>query len=175
MKKFILMFAFMISAFMFTGTYAYAAKQKSNAAEAVTTVYNDSKEAVSTVYTDSKELVKAAYPEVKEAVIAIGSAIGCAAEHVYGVLVKKYIVEGANLAFWALIGMCLFIYGFIKLNRTTSALKVFEWHALIPLIYMAIAGLILSNINFETMFMGLINPEWGAINYILDYTKEMIH
>ena len=48
------------------------------------------------------------------------------------------------------------------------------WPVLYPII-VAIAGIItLCNIDYNTMFMGLINPEYGAVNYILEYAKEMI-
>jgi hypothetical protein len=32
----------------------------------------------------------------------------------------------------------------------------------------------LFNVNYDDMLMGLINPEYGAINYILDFSKGLV-
>ena len=58
------------------------------------TLYHDGKAVVSTVYNDAKAGASSIYPDVKSAIVSIGKAIGVAAEHVYGVLVKKYFVLG---------------------------------------------------------------------------------
>ena len=64
----------------------------------VDSVYHDGKAVVSTVYQDAKAGATTIYPDVKAAVVSIGKAIGVAAEHVYGVLVKKYFVLGVKEA-----------------------------------------------------------------------------
>ena len=55
-------------------------------------VYRDGVEAVSTVYQDSKDVINNIAPEVKQALIDIAKALGVAVEHVYIVLVKKFVV-----------------------------------------------------------------------------------
>ena len=140
----------------------------------VTTVYGDGKDLVTTVYQDSKDLAANLYPEVKSAVIAIAKALGVAAEHLYMVLVKKYVVEGLVQAIPFVIGLVLLIVGWIKTEKFIKTHDQIKWQILYPLI-LASAGIIcLCCVNYNTMFMGLINPEFGAINYILDFTKEMI-
>ena len=138
------------------------------------TLYSDAKEGVKTIYNDSKHLIKDAYPEVKAAVVSIGQSIGCAAEHVYTVLVKKYIVDGVVELIWLLLSGALFIYGFININAAIKKYEYLTWKLLFPVIYTVTGIVLLLNVNYQTMLMGLINPEWGAINYILEYTKTML-
>jgi hypothetical protein len=40
---------------------------------------------------------------------------------------------------------------------------------------MLFIGLVMMvNVNYDNMLMGLINPEYGAIDYILEYSKTII-
>ena len=138
------------------------------------TLYNDAKEGVKTVYTDSKHLIKDAYPEIKAAVVSIAQSIGCAAEHVYTVLVKKYVVDGIVELIWMLLSGALFVYGFININNCIKNSEYVNLKLLFPVIYTITGIVLLLNVDYQTMLMGLINPEWGAINYILEYTKTML-
>ena len=116
MKKFISFFIIALAMIMsVNNTYAknqFANNLYNDISSGTSTLYNDGKEAVKTVYSDGKDLIKDAYPEVKAAVISIGQAIGCAAEHVYSVLVKKYVVDGVAELIWFMLAATLFIYGF---------------------------------------------------------------
>ena len=141
---------------------------------AVSTVYEDGKGLISTIYGDSKELAENLYPEVKSAVIAIAKAIGVAAEHLYSVLVKKYVVEGLVQLIPFLVGLALLIVGWIKLEKYIKTHDKIQWHILYPGLLAGAGIVFLCLVDYNTMFMGLINPEFGAINYILDFTKEMI-
>ena len=62
----------------------------------VDTVYQDTKAGVKTIYSDLKSGTETIFPSVKEAIGSIAKSIGVAAEHVYGILVKKYIVIAAK-------------------------------------------------------------------------------
>ena len=180
MKK--IFYIFIIAFTLFNVTDIYAKGEVANAMATVyedvtgttSTLYNDAKEGVKTVYNDSKHLIKDAYPEVKAAVVSIAQSIGCAAEHVYTVLVKKYVVDGIVELIWMLLSGALFIYGFININNYIKNSEYLNLKLLFPVTY-AITGIILLlNVDYQTMLMGLINPEWGAINYILEYTKTML-
>lgn len=138
------------------------------------TLYADSKEAVRTIYSDGKELLKEAYPEVKAAVVAIGQSIGCAAEHVYEVLVRKYIVDGVAELIWLIMAAGLFLYGFIAINKHRQTETILTWRVIFPTLYSITGFILLCNVDYQTILMGIINPEWGAINYILEYTKTML-
>jgi hypothetical protein len=43
-----------------------------------------------------------------------------------------------------------------------------------PALCLIIGFFMIVNIDYDAMLMGLINPEYGAINYILEYSKELI-
>jgi hypothetical protein len=139
---------------------------------AVDTIYHDGKAAVSTLYTDLKAGTSELYPDVKAAVIEIAKAIGVGAEHLYTVLVRNYIVIGVKelLVFvGGLIALIIGICWFAKLAKSQITFLV------VAPIFLLILGLsFITGVDYEAMLMGIINPEWGAINYILDFTKDII-
>lgn len=49
-----------------------------------------------------------------------------------------------------------------------------EWHIIYPFILFLFGTIALSSVDYNTMVMGLVNPEYGALNYILEYSKQMI-
>ena len=146
-----------------------------NDGSVVTEIKNDATSAVSTVYNDSKDLIKAAYPEIKEAVVAIASGIGVAAEHVYTVLIKKYVVDGISELVLFLLGAFLVLYAFFKINNISVGFHDMNFKHVLMFIYEIIGVIVLCNVNYDTMLMGLINPEFGVINYIIEYSKTMIN
>lgn len=168
----IMLFAFVFSANANVGDAVTATG--SAVANGVDTVYHDAKDAISTVYTDAKGLASTIYPEVKEAVKQIGAGIGVAAEHVYGVLVKKYIVLGVKELLFAVFGIILLIVGYVNWKKTAGPDKLFTYRCLVPFAFIAVGICIMVRVDYDTMLMGLINPEYGAINYILDFTKDII-
>ena len=138
---------------------------------AVDSVYHDGKSMVSTVYQDIKAGTSAIYPDVKTAVVEIASGIGIAAEHLYTVLVKNYVVAGVKELLVAVTGLILLIIGFswfIKISK-----KVITYVAILPSLLMVFGLIFFISADYNTLLMGLINPEWGAINYILEYTKTL--
>lgn len=167
MKRLIFIVVFIC--FAFTNVYA-----EGDFSTAIETVYNDSKEVVKSVYGDGKDLLVAAYPEVKAAVVSIAQSIGVAAEHVYTILVKKYIVDGVAELLLAILALSLFIWGCVKFDKTYKNAKYFTIQMILPCILFIISACLFITIDWQTMLMGIINPEWGAINYILDYAKTQL-
>jgi H+/Cl- antiporter ClcA len=149
-------------------------KPKSTFVDGVEQVYQDGKKVVSTVYNDSKDMVSFIYPEIKSAIVEIARALGIAAEHVYIVLVKKYLVDGIKELFVLFIGLVLGIFGIIYMNKYLKSYESIEWHILWPAGLLAVAFIVMFSVDYNAMFMGLINPEWGAIDYILEYSKSVI-
>lgn len=139
----------------------------------VDTLYHDGKAVVGTVYEDAKSGFSNLYPDIRSAVMSIGHAIGVAAEHVYTVLVKKYFVLGIKQLVICSIGLILFIWGIFSWKKATPVGQPITYRVVVPLLMMFISIMIMCNVNYDDMLMGLINPEYGAINYILDYTKEI--
>lgn len=140
----------------------------------VDSVYHDSKTAASTVYNDAKSGAINIYPDVKSAIISIGKAIGVAAEHVYGVLVKKYFVIGVKELCVFVGGLILLLIGCLYWRKYTKDGMPITYGLALPLILIIIGLSIILRVDYDGMLMGLINPEYGAINYILEYTKGLM-
>jgi hypothetical protein len=137
-------------------------------------VYEDGVTAISTVYNDGKTAVSELAPEIKTAIIAIAQSLGVAVEHVYTVLVKKFVVDGVVQLIPFLIGLTLLILGWIKLEKFLKGNKTITWHILYPAGLLAVGIVALTSVNYQTMLLGLINPEYGVINYILEYSKTLL-
>lgn len=174
MKKFFIWFCFVIMMAFACGN-VYAADEGNTVTNAISTVYEDGTTAVSTVYNDAKAVMSDIYPDVKNAVASIARGIGVAADHVYTVLVRKYIVDGVAELCYVLISVFLIIFGFFKLNKYIGKENhVFNYTVVLNIAYMMIGFFMLTFANFNNMLMGLINPEWGAINYILEFASGII-
>lgn len=142
---------------------------------AVDSVYHDGKAIVGTLYQDGKAGLSTIYPDIRSAVISIGKAIGVAAEHVYGVLVKKYFVMGVKQLGICLLGLVAIIIGFVGWKKVTKNGQPITYRVIVPIVFMFVGFITMSEVNYDEMLMGLINPEYGAINYILEYSKELIN
>lgn len=141
---------------------------------AITTMHDDAVAITSTLYGDGKDAITALYPDVKSAVVAIGKAIGVAAEHVYTVLVKKFVVDGIVQLLPFILGLFLIGVGWYKLSKYLQVHEAIEWRILYPIVLLFFGMAVLSSVDYNTMIMGLVNPEYGALNYILEYSKEML-
>ena len=136
----------------------------------IDTLYQDGKAVVSTIYNDTKSLTSTIYPDVKAAIAQIGSAIGVAAEYVWVALVKSFVVKGAVEILHLVFALVFIILGCILFSKSFKSTQI-TWK-IIPGIVVVIIGLIVAaNVDYYTMLMGLINPEFGAINYILEFIK----
>lgn len=143
--------------------------------EAISTVYNDGKNVVSTLYNDGKDLASVIYPDVKSAISSIAKAIGVAAEHVYKVLVKSYVVKGAKELVIFVLGLIfIFFCGILRFNKFYAIQKEINWKVVFPTVWIIAGAILLFCVDYNTMLMGLINPEFGAIDYILQYTKTVL-
>lgn len=146
----------------------------SDAKAAIDTVYHDGKAVVQTVYSDLKDGTSTIMPSVKDAVVSIGKSIGVAAEHVYNVLVKKYVVMGIKELMIFAGGLILLVVGLVICLRKTSKDGPITYALIAPAAMFLIGLIMMINVNYDNMLMGLINPEYGAIDYILEYSKTLI-
>ena len=146
----------------------------SDAKAAIDTVYHDGKTVVQTVYSDIKNGTSNIMPSVKDAVVSIGKSIGVAAEHVYNVLVRKYVVIGVKELMIFCGGLILLIVGLVIWLKKTSKDGPITYSLIAPSLMFLIGLIMMINVNYDNMLMGLINPEYGAIDYILEYSKTII-
>ena len=193
MKKFIIMMAAVLSmSVMFQGIASAANSQSeqkdgsavvnaigslySDGKAVVDTLYQDSKSVVSTIYDDGKNLLTNIYPDVKAAVVEIAKAVGVGAEYLFKVLILKYVVIGAKWLLIFIIGLIFTIYGFRNLRQYFRPKEPADitYRIIFPVV-MLVAGIVmLLCVNYTEMLMGIINPGYGAVNYILEFTKSMI-
>jgi hypothetical protein len=69
-----------------------------------------------------------------------------------------------------LFALTFIILGCILFSKNFKSAQI-TWK-IIPGIVVVIIGFIIAcNVDYYTMLMGLINPEFGAINYILEFVK----
>ena len=140
----------------------------------VSTTHQDIKDITTTLYGDGKDAATALYPDIKQAIVAIAQAIGVAAEHVYTVLVKKFIVDAIVQSFPFLLGLLLIGIGWYKMANFFKTKDKVDWHIIYPTLMLLFGLIALSCVDYNTMVMGFVNPEYGALNYILEYSKAMI-
>jgi hypothetical protein len=141
---------------------------------AISTLYNEGKGAVQTVYNDGKSAVSELYPDVKSAIVSIAEGIGVAAEHVYTVSVKSFVVKGIKELIITIFALFIFGFGLYQFYKYVNNTKVINWKIIFPLL-LCILGLFVGfKVNYDDLLMGLINPHFGAINYILEYAKDFV-
>lgn len=176
---------FMLMCFVSIDTFAVEDSFGDVIVNSSETVYSDTKAAIDTVYHDGKAVVKTVYsdikngtsnimPSVKDAVVSIGKSIGVAAEHVYNVLVKKYVVIGVKELMIFCGGLILLIVGLVIWLKKTGKDGPITYSLIAPSLMFLIGLIMMINVNYDNMLMGLINPEYGAIDYILEYSKTII-
>lgn len=171
MKK---IYYLLLALFMLTPQLSAASKQPVKEQVTFSQVYEDGVTAISTVYNDGKTAVSELAPEIKTAIISIAQSLGVAVEHVYTVLVKKFVVDGVTQLIPFLIGLILLVLGWIKLDRYIKQTPAINWHILYPILLSIVGIVCLVTVNYQTMLLGLINPEYGVINYILEYSKTFL-
>ena len=171
MKK---IYYLLLAFFMLTPQLSAAPKQPTKEQVTFSQVYEDGVTAISTVYNDGKTAIANLAPEVKTAVISIAQSLGVAVEHVYAVLVKKFVVDGVTQLIPFLIGLILLILGWVKLDKYIKQTQAIDWHILYPILLLIVGIICLITVNYQTMLLGLINPEYGVINYILEYSKTFL-
>lgn len=183
MKKifwiFLMMFCFSVSIYAEDTSFGEVLTQSteqvySDARAAIDTVYHDGKAAVKTVYGDMKAGTSSLYPDVKKAVVSIANSLGVAAEHVYTVLVKKYVVLGVKELGVFIGAIVLLLFGYFGWNKKTKGDTPITYKIIPQALFMILGVCMLFNVNYDDMLMGLINPEYGAINYILDFSKGLV-
>jgi hypothetical protein len=176
MKKLLVLFVAMLSMSSIFGQNLISKVDSvaTSTGNAISTVYNDTKNTIGTVYNDSKDAVEFLYPEVKSAVIAIAKGIGCGVEHVYTIIVKKFVVDGVADLIYFLILSGVLIYSCIAIGKYFKTHERIDWKCLISIVPFIISLTLLLNFNLSEMLICLINPEWKAIEFILETAKSLV-
>lgn len=180
MKKFIILF---LIAFMSINVFSKEKTGKiiTNGIETVyddtkgtiTEVYTDAKSAVTTIYGDIKDATSEIYPDVKNAITEIARGLGVGAEYVWTVLVKQYVVIGIAELLKLLLIIIITIIGFIFTYKVLKNNKEITWKILPGLLFILLGLFYITTIDYIVILQGLINPDFGAIDYVLDFIKTL--
>lgn len=117
------------------------------------------------------------YGDVKAGIVGLASALKVGAEHVYKVIVKQQVVNAITYLITVLVLfiLCLRFWSIHKAAVTKHG-EYWDDHtsAVGPLIGSIITGglaAILFIVNINSIVMGFVNPEYGAIKDILEFIK----
>ena len=139
----------------------------------IETVYNDTKSVVATIYGDMKDVASEIYPDVKNALSEIARGLGIGVEYTWTVLVKQYVVIAIAELIKLLLILAIIICGIVWLWKVVKNNTAITWKV-IPGALMLIIGLsMMHSIDFIEIIQGLVNPDFGAINYVLQFIKSL--
>jgi hypothetical protein len=139
----------------------------------ITEVYSDAKSAVTTIYGDMKDVTAEIYPDVKNAITEIAKGLGVGAEYVWTVLVKQQVVLGITELIELLLILCLIIIGVVWLWKTIKKNEAISWVVLPGAFLILFGTLMFGRVDLITIIQGLVNPDFGAINYVLNFIKTL--
>ena len=124
---------------------------------------------------DTSGNFKMIYTDIKTGISALASGLKVGAEHVYEVLVRQQLVN-------AIVWLIVFVASVIFLRATIKyAIKVMEKEGMASEAEAAMVffGNLLSVLMFivalfhiDTIVTGFVNPEYGAIETIIDIVKQ---
>lgn len=153
-------------------------------------VYTDGTKGIDRIYTDGTKVIEKAYsvaetiaPKIEEALKSLGSSLQVSANQLWDILVKQQKVWSICyllVTLLALLSWGHFLYRF-KIGSTyliESGNNKGEWkeaNLVITLLTCCIscALSITSYLHFTTMLTGFINPEYGALNTIIEIASEI--
>ena len=124
---------------------------------------------------DTSSNFKMVYTDIKDGITALALGLRVGAEHVYMVLVKQQIV-------YAIVYLLVGLFAlFLIVNWINGYKDKQKWYddditglGIIKTIQIVIGGIMLVVFLFhiDSIVMGFVNPEYGAIQEIIDIVKD---
>jgi uncharacterized membrane protein YuzA (DUF378 family) len=168
MKQFLIIFTLLFSQLSFAGV----GETVSNAIDSTKAAV---KEGVGVIDTSSN--FKMVYTDIKDGISALASGLKVGAEHVYEVLVKQQIVNAITYLVIGIVSLILML-NFIKRYKDPKEKWIYD-DSLSVLGVVRVSQIILAVILFigfmvtiDEIIMGFVNPEYGAIETIIDIVKD---
>ena len=126
---------------------------------------------------DTSSNFKMVYTDIKDGISALASGLRVGAEHVYMVLVKQQIVYAIVYLIVGLFALFLiinWINGYKDTKQKWAEDEGPTGLGIIKTLQIVIAGVMLGVFLFhiDTIIMGFVNPEYGAIQTIIDIVKD---
>ena len=120
-----------------------------------------------------KNVLDTIYPDVKGAISEIAKGLGIAVEYTWTIIVKQYVVKGVTELLIFVLGLSIGIIGVVLLTKYIKNNEKITWKIIPSITLLIISIIAICNVNFHMMLQGLINPEFGAMSYILDFVKTL--
>ena len=159
-----------IGALLLLSTNIYG--QTSTVVAAIDSAKQAVKDGVNTV--DTSGNFKMIYTDIKTGISALASGLKVGAEHVYEVLIKQQLVDAIVWLIF-LIASILFLKTTIKYAmKAIEKNKPSEGEALMTFFgnLLAIILFIIGLFHIDVIVTGFVNPEYGAIETIIDIVKQ---
>lgn len=124
-----------------------------------------------THFVDTSSTFRMVYTDFKSGLLGIATALKVGAEHVYIVIVKQQIVRSIVYILLFLLSITFIFIGYcigkkIGWKEDASALSLFLF---IP----GVIIFIIAMFHIDILVMGIINPEYGAMQDIIEMVKSM--
>lgn len=107
---------------------------------------------------------------IKQELAPLAEKIGQGAEYSFGLFVKQVYVNAFTGLLWIIPGMILFLLS-AKLYRTKTEYEADELMKWLGIIGSTVLGLILVLLSISGLIQAIINPEYQAIQLILQTLK----
>lgn len=173
----------MVFGLLFTfQTKAFNVSQTLDSVKSIATSIKDS--AVQSVKeVDTSSTFKAMYSDFKQGIVALASSLKVGAEHVYGVLVRQQVVYAIVYLALSIIGLILILNWIKKYKDDKEKWKggnsVYDdtptglglLRSIQIFVALVMIGIGIGNIN--SIMTGFINPEYGAIQDVIEMVKDV--
>mgnify|MGYP003403491332 CR=1 FL=1 len=121
---------------------------------------------------DTSSNFKMIYNDITSGISAIATGLKVGAEHVYTILVKKYMIDGITSGLLTLLSIIAFLW---FLNKKTLKLDSnSEFPEVFPVLIVTIIlfGFVISGlVNLSNILNNIFNPEYEALKFILEQAK----
>lgn len=114
------------------------------------------------------------YTDVKTGIAALASSLKVGAEHVYGVLVMQQIVKSITYVLWLPFSLILAFFLMRGYKYLDASNRFDEAGRALYIVFgamLALFPILVFMFNIETIVTGFVNPEYGAIIYIISIVK----
>jgi len=180
MKKIIILLTLIIST-----NFAFAQNNDAKASKDSGILFTSSP--VTVINDSAKSTFEIVYTDFKDAIKSIAANLKVGAEHVYKVLIRQQIVKSISYILGTIAGIILLSIGIKFLNWINNDFKdwkknrksdymddYFHWKIILGIVFTLVGFvcIIIGIANFDVIFTGLINPEYGAIEDITKFIKH---
>ena len=126
-------------------------------------------------------MVMSEVKEITEAVQTIlqplADKLGTTAQHVWELQVKQAYVDGYISTFWFLVGLFVIIRSYIVVKKITKGKVEIkkedeDYHKIVTYAIFIIIGIVVVLSNFSTILNCLINPEYYALQHLIQLVKQ---